>query len=72
MVGKQRVVIISFVFFFPQVWDISDVIRLQSHSVPADALYLVWKESVLLTAPQYSGIIQVYYIVPNQWRGILL
>jgi len=43
-----------------QVWHISDeVLRLQSHTVPADALHMVWQQNLLVTAPQYSGIMQV-------------
>ncbi len=41
-----------------EVWDIKDVVRLQSHSVPNDSCYLLWKGHVLLTAPLYSGVIQ--------------
>ncbi|TRY61034.1 hypothetical protein TCAL_08469 [Tigriopus californicus] len=43
-----------------EIWDIDQVIRLQTHSVQADSLYLIWKEGILVTAPTYSGIIQVF------------
>lgn len=33
-------------------------LRLQSHSVPSDSTYLIWKSNVLLTAPLYSGVVQ--------------
>jgi WD40 repeat protein len=41
-----------------EVWDIRDVVRLQSHSVPSDSCHLLWRNNVLLTAPLYSGVIQ--------------
>ncbi len=61
LVTISRMSILLFLFVCPssQVWDIKDVIRLQSHAVPPDALYLVWQDDILLTAPQYSGVIQV-------------
>ena len=41
-----------------EIWDIKDVFRLQSHSVPSDSCYLLWQKNLLLTAPLYSGVIQ--------------
>eukprot|EP00095_Tigriopus_kingsejongensis_P005804 maker-scaffold1795_size27709-snap-gene-0.6 protein:Tk05804 transcript:maker-scaffold1795_size27709-snap-gene-0.6-mRNA-1 annotation:"f-box wd repeat-containing protein 1a" len=43
-----------------EVWDIDQVIRLQTHAVAADSHHLIWKEGILVTAPTYSGIIQVF------------
>ena len=41
-----------------EVWDLSRVSRLQSHSAQHDSCYLLWKEDTLLTASLYSGVIQ--------------
>ncbi len=43
-----------------EVWDIKDVMRMQSHDVMADAQHMVWRDGILLTATNFSGQIEVF------------
>lgn len=42
-----------------EVWDVAEVVRLQSHPVPVDAYFMVWQNNLLLTVAHFSGAIQV-------------
>lgn len=41
-----------------EIWNIAEVTRLQSHAVPSDSAYMIWRNELLVTAPTFSGIIQ--------------
>ena len=43
-----------------EIWDIDQVTRLQTYTVSTDCFYMAWEDSTLVTAPTYSGIIQIF------------
>jgi len=57
---EKRIAVLLPVSQAIEIWNMENVTRLHRHAVASDSSFLVWRKDTLLTAPLYTGIIQVF------------